>query len=300
MVRERGLGAVRRRDLLAAFGGAGVSLASGCLDDATETDDEDDSDGDDPDPGLPGSDSSCSTDRTDDAALPFDTDGYGGWSGHAHHETDGGLDERPIVFVHGNGRDACDFDEHAAYFVERGYSGDALWSITFERETSTHGEMSEQLDSFVGRVLEYTGSERVDLVGHSLGVTGIRNWLADRERYEWVGSLVGLAGANHGTWTCGPGCAAGPGSTRICDFLSHSCADAAGEPLYELNHPSETPGPTDYYTIRGTDDDFFRTRPGSPELDGAENVALEGAGHDEVRTSEETKDLLFEWLADGS
>ncbi|MFC6905532.1 esterase/lipase family protein [Halalkalicoccus tibetensis] len=300
MVRERGPRTVRRRDLLAAFGGAGIALAAGCLDDTTDTDDEDDSDGDDPDPGLPGSDSSCSRDRTDDAALPFDTDGYGGWGGHAHHGTDAGLDERPIVFVHGNGRDACDFDEHAAYLVERGYSGDALWSITFERETSTHEEMSEQLDSFVEAVRGEAGTEQVDLVGHSLGVTGIRYWLADRDRYEHVGSLVGLAGANHGTWTCGPGCAAGPGSTRICDFLSHSCADTPGEALYELNEPDETPGSVDYYTVRGTDDGFFRTRPTSPALGGAENVALEGVDHDGVRTDETTKELLSEWLADGS
>lgn len=296
MDRERGPRTVRRRDLLAATGGAGLALAAGCLDDTPETDDDGD-DSDDPDPSLPRSDSPCSRDRTADGALPFDTDGHGGWGGHAHHETDTGLEARPIVFVHGNGRDACDFDEHAASFVERDYSGDALWSITFERETSTHEEMSEQLDSFVERVLEYTGAERVDLVGHSLGVTGIRYWLADRDRYGWVESLVGLAGANHGTWTCGPSCAAGPGSTRICDFLSHACADTPGEALYELNEPDETPGSVEYYTVRGSEDAFFRTRPQSPTLDGAENVVIEGADHDDVRTSEETKELLFEWLA---
>lgn len=298
MDRERGPRTIRRRDLLATIGGTGASVAlAGCSDGQGGSDGEDSTD-DDPDPGLPGSDSSCSRDRTDDSALPFGSNGeYGGWGGGAQHGTGSGRPQRPIVFVHGNGRDACDFDEHAAYLVERGYSGDALWSITFERETSTHEEMSEQLDSFVEAVRGEAGTEQVDLVGHSLGVTGIRYWLADRDRYEHVGSLVGLAGANHGTWTCGPGCAAGPGSTRICDFLSHSCADTPGEALYELNEPDETPGSVDYYTVRGTDDGFFRTRPTSPELDGAENVALEGADHDDVRTSERTKELLFEWLA---
>lgn len=287
--RERDPRAVRRRDLLRAVGGAGVSTPlTGCLDG-----------GDDPDPGLPESTSSCSRDRTDDAALPFDSgEEYGGWGGHTHHGTAAGPSHRPVVFVHGNGRDACDFDGHAGYFVERGYSGDALWAITFGRETSTHAEMREELDSFVERVRRHTGTERVDLVGHSLGVTGIRYWLAEDDRYEWVDSMVGLAGANHGTWTCGPGCAAGLGSTRICDFLSHACADTPGRPLYELN-ADETPGPVEYYTIRGTDDDFFRTRPTSPELDGAENVVLDGADHDAVRTSDTTRELLFEWLSDG-
>lgn len=300
MDRERGPRTIRRRDLLAAIGGSGASVALAGCSDGQGGSDGGDSTGDDPDPGLPGTGSGCGRGRTDDAALPFDADGYGGWGGHAHHGTGGGRSERPVVFVHGNGRDACDFDEHAAYFLERGYSGDALWSITFERETSTHEEMSEQLDSFVGAVRGEAGAERVDLVGHSLGVTGIRYWLADRDRYEHVGSLVGFAGANHGTWTCGPGCAAGPGSTRICDFLSHACADSPGGALYELNHPDETPDPVGYYTVRGTDDAFFRTRPASPALDGAENVVLEGADHDGVRTGEAPKELLFEWLAGGS
>lgn len=204
------------------------------------------------------------------------------------------------MFVHGNGRDACDFDIHAEYFIERGYRGTALWSITFKRETSTHTEMAEQLDSFVRNVRNETDAERVDLVGHSLGVTGIRYWLADNNRYDWANSVIGLAGANHGTWTCGPSCSAGLGTTRICGFISHACADTPGEPLYELNHPSETPGSVTYYTVRGTDDDFFRTRPTSPELDGAENVVFEGVDHDGVRTSETTKELVFEWLSNRS
>lgn len=295
MTREYGPQGFCRRNLLAALGSASGSIVLAGCQDTDESDEEGDSD--DLDPGLSGG-ASCPRDRTDDTALPFDSNGeYGGWGGHAYHETDAGLRERPVVFVHGNGRDACDFDEHAAYFAKRGYMGDALWSITFERETATHEEMADQLDSFIVQVREYTDAGRVDLVGHSLGVTGLRYWLSDRERYEWASSLIGLAGANHGTWTCGPGCAAGLGTTRICDFLSHVCADTPGRTLYELNHPEETPESVEYYTIRGTADEFFRTRPESPELNGAENVAIEDADHDEIRTSEKTKELLFEWLS---
>ena len=293
MERNRGPRSFRRRDLLKAVAGTGASIAlAGCADDEGDND---------PDPGLPTSDSVCDGSRTNSAELPFETDeSYGGWGGHSYHGTESGLTQRPVVFVHGNGRDACDFDEHAEYLLERGYRGDALWSITFERETSTHADMAEQLDSFVGSVREETGTERVDLVGHSLGVTGIRHWLEETDRYEWAHSVVGLAGANHGTWTCGPGCSAGPGTTRVCGFISHACADTPDEALYELNEPDETPGSVAYYTIRGTEDNFFQTRPSSPELDGAQNVALEGADHDGVRTSEATKELLFEWLSDES
>ena len=245
---------------------------------------------------------SCGWERTDDSHLPFETDGYGGWGGHDSLGTDPGLDRYPVVFAHGNSRDACDFLDHAEYLVDRGFGGDALWSITFGREGSTHGEMRDQLDGFVARVREYTGVGRVQVVGHSLGVTGVRYWMdggeSHPERYDRVETVVGLAGANRGTWTCGPGCLEGPGNTRVCSFISHSCADTPGEPLYELNHPDATPNDDaiDYHTIRGCDDRFFLLRSASPALDGAENVALE-TDHDGVRTDETTKRLLAEWLS---
>ncbi|WP_306053339.1 esterase/lipase family protein [Natronococcus wangiae] len=244
----------------------------------------------------------CERDRTDDSQLPFDTDGYGGWGGHEFHGTDPGLEHAPVVFAHGNTRDACDFLEHADFLLERGFAGDDLWAITFGREGASHEEMRAQLDAFVDNVLEYTGADSVQVVGHSLGVTGLRYWMdgldEHPDRYDRVETVVGLAGANHGTWTCGPGCEEGPGTSRVCRFISHSCADTPGEPLYELNAPDETPndGAIDYYTIRGRYDEFFLVRPESPVLEGAENVVLE-TDHDGVRTSEATKQLLYEWLS---
>lgn len=271
-----------RREALATIGAAGAVAAAGCAD-VFE-------------------DAACEGDRTDDAHLPFESDGYGGWGGHEHHDTDPGIERVPVVFAHGSTRDACDFDGHAAYLLGRGYRGDELWAITFGREGSTHGEMRAQLDDFVEKVRAYAGADRVDVVGHSLGVTGLRYWMdgldAHEDRYDLVERFVGLAGANHGTWTCGPGCRAGPGTTRVCGFISHACADAPGGPLYELNHPDETPVDVAYHTIRGTDDDYFRFRPASPALAGAaENVALDGADHDGVRTREASKELVYEWLS---
>jgi pimeloyl-ACP methyl ester carboxylesterase len=234
----------------------------------------------------------CAGSRTNDDDLPFDTDGrYGGWGGHEFH----GTDQNPVVFVHGNTRDACDFLKHAEEFRSRGYLGDALWSVTFREETSTHPEMRDQLEGFVGDVLSYTGASTVDVVAHSLGVTGARFWLAEFDRYDTVEAFVGLAGANHGTETC-PTCTAYPGTGEPCQFISPMCAETPGEPLYELNHPDETPGSTVYYTVRGTADAFYPVRTDSPRLEGAErNVVLEGATHDEVRESATSVDLQYEW-----
>lgn len=281
---------LHRRTLLKATGVAGASAAG--VSGTTNAEDHAGLD-------LPGG-NSCETDRDSDENLPFDTNGeYGGWGGHEHHGTDPGIDHYPVVFAHGNSRDACDYDEHAEYFIDRGYGGDALWSITFRETGSTHDMMRDQLEDFVGKILDYTGVNGVNMVGHSLGVTGIRHWMDDLNRFGRVDTFVGLAGANHGTETCGVRCEAKPGNARVCDYIAIPCADTPGEALFELNNPDETPEDVDYYTIRGTADAFFTTRMNSPRLEGAvENVVLDGATHDEVRTSNESKELLFQWLSD--
>jgi pimeloyl-ACP methyl ester carboxylesterase len=246
----------------------------------------------------------CDRDRTDDSRLPWSTDGaYGGWGGREFHGVTAragaaGTDDgpTPIVFVHGAQRDACDWETHAEFFLERGYGGDDLWAITFPEGASTHPEMAEALDDFVGRVRERTGSDTVALVGHSLGVTGIRYWLAARDRYEWAETVVGLAGPNHGTvfntWCSEAGLDSD--EYRVSTFLRADYEEHGDHPLALLNR-NETPGDVDYYTIRGADDALYWQCAESPELDGARNVVLE-TGHDGVRTARATKEYLFEWL----
>lgn len=249
----------------------------------------------------------CDISRTDDTRLPWSTGGdYGGWGGHAHHgtEPDGGIpvgvDRNPVVFVHGNQRDACDWESQATFFLQRGYTGDDLWAVTFREGTATHVSMAEQLDAFVGRVREHTGSDTVDVVAHSLGVTGARYWLDVRDRLDWVGTFVGLAGANHGTvlnsWCATVDMCAGP--FRVSPFLRADYESREGHPLGRLNE-EETPGEVDYFTLRGTEDPLFWGCEDSPALEGATNVAIP-AGHDEVRTALRALENVYRWVADSN
>ncbi len=247
----------------------------------------------------------CGIDRVDDSRLPWSTGGdYGGWGGREFHGTDGvpalattDRDRTPVVFVHGNQRDACDWLGHARFFLRRGYGGDDLWAMTFRDGTPSHPEMAAQLDAFVGKVREHTGAGRVAVVAHSLGVTGVRHWLATRDRYDWVETAVLLAGANHGTvlnsWCAEVGLDRGP--YRVIDFLRADYDEREDHPLARLNE-EETPGDVDYYTIRGTEDPLFWRCPDSPALEGATNVALE-ADHDGVRTELEAVEYVFEWVS---
>jgi triacylglycerol lipase len=339
-------GVPRRRFLQAAAVGGGLAAGLGSAAAA-----HDEGDRGNPLAGFGGT--ACDVPRTSDRYLPFDTGGrFGGWGGHSYHVTEPGVrdGETPVVFVHGNTHDACDFSEHAEAYLDRGYRGDELWSITFRESTSTHAEMARQLDEFVFRLLETCNGtdvgydpagtpwqdavpawdiSSIDVVSHSLGVTGVRLWMADRRRYDWpsvqladdhpaarprfdrVDTVVGLAGANDGTYTCGP-CQKGTGSGEPCNVISPLCADEPGEPLFDLNHygadctasgaceSNETPhgDRIDYYTIRGTADYFYTDDPDSPVLAGAEsNVVINGA-HNATRASDTSIDLIYEWVTD--
>jgi triacylglycerol esterase/lipase EstA (alpha/beta hydrolase family) len=240
----------------------------------------------------------CETNRTDDHRLPWSSSGeYGGWGGHEYHGTETDSDRTPVVFVHGNQRDACDWEPHASFFLQRGYTGDDLWALTFREGTPTHESMAEQLDSFVGNVREHTGVETVAVVGHSLGVTGLRYWLVSRSRFEWVDTFVGLAGANHGTVLSTLCVDAGMngGAYRSSEFLRADYDEIPDHPLSLLN-TNETPGDVEYYTLRGTDDTLFWRCPDSPMLEGARNVLLE-TDHDGVRGDQRAMEYIYRWVS---
>ena len=239
----------------------------------------------------------CNHDRVDDERLPWSADGYGGWGGHDHHGTDPGAERPPVVFVHGNQRDACDWEHYAEFFRERAYDGDELWAITFEDPSPSHEAMADHLDDFVGRVRDRTGAETVAVVGHSLGVTGLRYWLHREDRHGWVDTFVGLAGANHGTVLNSLAAKAGlqSGTYKMSSFLRDDYERLSDHPLSDLN-AEETPGDIDYYTVRGTEDPLFWNCPESPTLEGATNLALT-TDHDGVRASLTSAEHVYEWVS---
>ena len=235
--------------------------------------------------------------RTDDTLLPWSTNGsFGGICGtHYYHD----IPRRgnvPVVFVHGNSADARVWLPAMADFLERGDTGEDCWAITFRRASPSHESMAAQLDAFVAKVREYTGYDRVHVVSHSLGVTGVRYWLATYDRYDWIDTFVGLAGANHGSSRCGRfaryGLTIGPARTN--KFLDPQRIDRDDHPLARLNE-DETPGDVAYYTIRATRDRFFRENPRSPALDGATNEVVE-TDHVGLLTDEETLATMYGWL----
>jgi pimeloyl-ACP methyl ester carboxylesterase len=236
--------------------------------------------------------------RTGAEYLPWDPEGrYGGICGSYFFGDIPRREHVPVVFVHGNTADATDWLPLMERFLDRGDTGEDHWAITFRRASPSHDSMVDQLDAFVRRIREYTGHEAVHVVAHSLGVTGARYWLARADRYDWVDSFVGIAGANHGSALCQRLDRSGvPLGTARARFLNPDRLDRPDHPLARLNE-NETPGDVDYYTIRATKDRFFPDDPTSPRLAGATNVAVPGT-HDGLLDSDATFARLSGWLRD--
>lgn len=136
----------------------------------------------------------------------------------------------PVIFIHGNGDRAFGgllggWTASLAAFDQDGYTSAELYAITWGSanpllaSTQYHsGENLVRVRQFIEAVLDYTGSERVDIITHSMGVTLARRAIlgGDYEDTmsgetidlgapltERVDAFVGIAGANRGLLACG-------------------------------------------------------------------------------------------------
>jgi len=255
-----------------------------------------------------------------DAAFPSDFPalqdqewGYrlGGWGGLAKGHP---LRRHPVIFIHGNTRDASDWDEPGRSvkkrFLDAGYSPQELWAVSYNGKSTKELSPALQcrtdnrtnipdLAAFVKAVLAYTGAQKVDLIAHSLGVTIARGMLAQHpELAQIVEHFVAIAGPNHGTTVC----------RRLWlvwiigwrDFMGCDELVPGSDWLQSLNGPNaekEAPGPTRVLTVYdGTGADILYLPwlfgwpvrdQDSPALKGAQNVKMPGLTHDELRTSDD-------------
>lgn len=233
----------------------------------------------------------------DHSFLPFHVETCSGIGGHELFSDKSGLSRPPIIFVHGNSVDSSCWTTIMSYLYDTGYNGDELWAIDFAERGESHPRMSEQLDEFISSVLEYTGAESCQLVGHSLGATGIRYWLETTNSYNIVDTVVYIAGAIHGTDMCNFGFLMDDELTRPCDRISRDAMRDETNVLAQLNNfTGETPGDVDYYTIRAMFDEFFVTNPTSPHLDNAIDNMVIPTTHTGLLTHTKVCKLLCDWL----
>jgi pimeloyl-ACP methyl ester carboxylesterase len=219
----------------------------------------------------------------------------------------GPVERTPVIFLHGNNdtpyATLCNpygnMHDVAQYFVDHGYSASELWGVGYQgdqcdlladqtrRSGTAHTTLANIPDvrAFVHAVLDYTDAKRVDIVGHSLGVTLARAWMKQDHAWHLVRRLVAIDGPNHGIINCSPSPLNYWQAPANGGFTPNSpvCAEygAADTPfLTWLNDPNETPGPTRYLVIRNADTDFVYMPGQDGFLPGVPAQDRTGAPHD--------------------
>lgn len=116
---------------------------------------------------------------------------------------------RAVVLVHGTGGNSVDnWLGLAPYLVNRGY---CVFSLDYGRLDGVpffHGlgpieDSAGELSAYVDRVLAATGTDEVDIVGHSQGGMMPRYYLKFLGGADDVHTFVGIAPSNHGTTLLG-------------------------------------------------------------------------------------------------
>jgi pimeloyl-ACP methyl ester carboxylesterase len=213
----------------------------------------------------------------------------------------------PVIFLHGNNDTPyptlCNpygnVHDFAQYFLDHGYAASELWGLGYQgdqcdlvadqtrRSGTAHTTVANipDLRAFVHAVLDYTGAKRVDIVGHSLGVTVARAWMKEDHAWHLVRRLVAVDGPNHGIIDCSPSPLNYWQAPALGGFTPDSpvCREygAADTPfLTWLNEPNETPGATRYLLIRNADTDFVYMPTQDGFLAGVPAEDRTGAPHD--------------------
>lgn len=221
-----------------------------------------------------------------------------------------GVHRTPVIFVHGNTVSARYWLPAREYFLKHGYSKDELWAFGYGWDNVRYFDSNElsvvSLERVVNSVSNYLSKKRgipvrqVDIVAHSLGVTLVRQWLKQTNSYHRVRNFVGIAGANHGTWTAWS-------DTRGQQRLASWELSPDSPWLAQLNRGGETPGPTRYFMLydgSGWADVFYpKPHQDSPALEGARNLPYNrehGTWFDHLRLPKqaETLQTVVEFLGE--
>jgi len=104
---------------------------------------------------------------------------------------------RPVIFVHGGSGSGAQFDTQALRLTSNGYPADRIavheYDSTFG--TNTMEQVWAGLDQLIAELLDETGADGVDLLGHSLGTTVSHGYLdSSPERAARVAHYVNIDG----------------------------------------------------------------------------------------------------------
>jgi len=108
------------------------------------------------------------------------------------------LDIRPMIFVHGYSGSGAQFESQAMRFTSNGYPANHIAVLDYDSYFSieTMADVWTRLDQLIDTILEETGADQVDLLGHSLGTRVLLDYLGSLpERAAKVAHYVNIDGS---------------------------------------------------------------------------------------------------------
>lgn len=174
-----------------------------------------------------------------------------------------------IVFVHGISGDASDWETMVSRFKNDGWPEERLLAGSFTNPSwSSNTTNASQLEQWV-QELQSRGATRIAVVAHSMGGLSSRHYLQRLGGTDSVAVFVTLGTMHHGLFSS----CLSPLPVMVWKELCLWSPFVTG-----LNKEPATPGPTRWVSIFSTDDLIVGAE--SSRLEGAQNIELEGLGHE--------------------
>lgn len=113
-----------------------------------------------------------------------------------------------VVMVHGNTGAPSDFNDTWNTLIGRGYSSAQLYRPSWGSKTCAacndhSGSEETPVESAIRSAITASCTGRIDVIGHSMGVTLAARVLQRTGLRTKVESFVGIAGGWRGLWSCG-------------------------------------------------------------------------------------------------
>lgn len=130
----------------------------------------------------------------------------------------------PLVLVHGYAEDSIVWNPWRTWLEEDGFDLLKVFPVTFvnDDECGSVKSHANELKSIVDQILNWTGSDQVNIAAHSKGVLDARMYIA--ENPGTVKNLVMIAGPNLGTPAAYTDLTSCAGSRALLDLLPDSPA----------------------------------------------------------------------------
>lgn len=112
-----------------------------------------------------------------------------------------------VVLVHGNSGAPSDWDYTYDLLISQGYSSNQIyrpsWGSSNAANNNHSGSEELPVKNDITTALNTSCTGKIDVIGHSMGVTLAAQQIIKLNKSSQVDTFVGVAGAYRGLWTCG-------------------------------------------------------------------------------------------------